>query len=136
MRRILWNLVYVGLLPFAIWLSGTYEKYPELTIPLFIIWLGIITPQIEAGAPTTIMCMFQRLQKRALKCGDNELIDEIDRVLQYEYDWHTLATVGAVKDALEKYSGYRRPNFYEIQERVEKLIVQKREQKKTGQNEN
>ena len=45
--RILWNSLLVMLVPFWMWYQGTYEKYPELAMPLFFIWLAVLAPSLN-----------------------------------------------------------------------------------------
>ncbi len=45
--RILWVLSSLIIVPVLMWQQGTYEKYPELAIPLFLIWLAAMAPASE-----------------------------------------------------------------------------------------
>jgi hypothetical protein len=35
-------LTAIFIFPFATWMSGTLDKYPELVFPLMLIWLAVI----------------------------------------------------------------------------------------------
>lgn len=124
MWDVLRNLFWVGLLPFTAWLSGMNDKYPELTLPFFIMWLVIVSPLLRSENDPTVY-HFRRYRKSAEKYGDYDLVEKIDEHLQYVSDWQTPATVGAVKSALGKYDGYRGLWLFEVEKRLRELRATK-----------
>lgn len=119
--RILWVLGSLMIVPALMWQQGTYEKYPELAIPLFLIWLAAIAPVLEIPEWHWKWKRLERYRNFAIKVDDNDLLIKIDEELEWVNDWNTPTTVGSIKSLLGKYeqSNYRR--MKQIEERVAEL---------------
>ena len=119
--RILWVLSSLIIVPVLMWQQGTYEKYPELAIPLFLIWLAAMAPALEIPEWHWKWKRLERYRNFALRVDDNDLLIKIDEELEWVKDWNTSATVGSIKSLLGKYeqSNYRR--MKQIEERVAEL---------------
>ena len=105
--RILWVLGSLMIVPVLMWQQGTYEKYPELAIPLFLIWLAAIAPTLEIPAWQWKWKRLERYRNFAIKVDDNDLLIKIDEELEWVNDWNTPATVGSIKSLLGKYEERR-----------------------------
>ena len=116
--RILWNLVLLMMLPFVMWLVGTIEKYPELAVPLFFIWMAVVAPALVIPDWHWHWKKLEKWRKTALKRDDGKLLEEIDEEMEMLKEWHMPATVGAVKSLLGKYGDKRVLSIWDIDKRM------------------
>ena len=96
----------------ALWLSGAYQKYPELSFPLYLIWFAAITPTIFPSIYPTDDDIFQKrlrhLDKQRLKlvkkgnvtAEEKELEDQISKLFE-ERDRRQPVTLGYLNRQLE-----------------------------------
>jgi hypothetical protein len=119
--RILWNLIFLMGIPFVMWQQGTYEKYPELALPLFLMWLGVIGPGLEIPDWHWKWKRLERYRSFAIKRDDNDLLIKIDEELQWVHDWNTPATVGSIKSLLGKYENTTWRRMGKIEDRIAEL---------------
>jgi hypothetical protein len=43
----MWVFILSAVFALVLWLSGTYDKYPELAVPLFLIYLTAAAPAMQ-----------------------------------------------------------------------------------------
>ena len=115
---ILWNLFLLAPVPFSLWYQGTYEKYPELAMPLFFIWLAVIAPHLDIPDWHWKWKRLERYRNFAIKVDDNDLLIKIDEELEWVRDWNTPATVGSIKSLLGKYNNTNWRRMGEIEARI------------------
>jgi len=113
----------VVVFPAACWYGGADEKYSELILPLYLLWLGIICPYLDTPTEETDVRQreYESYKFTALKYEDSDLAGKIEHELQLIHDWRTPVTVGALKSVLGKYDGYRSISSYEIDQRLAEL---------------
>jgi hypothetical protein len=119
--RILWNLFLVAPVPVSMWYLGTYEKYPELAMPLFFIWLAVISPFLDIPDWHWKWKRLERYRNFAIKVDDNDLLIKIDEELEWVNDWNTPTTVGSIKSLLGKYDKSNWRRMGEIEDRIAEL---------------
>lgn len=119
--RILWNSLLFMVFPFLMWYQGTYEKYPELAMPLLIIWLAILAPYISIPDWHWKWKRLERFRNFAIKVDDNDLLIKIDEELEWVRDWNTPSTVGSLKSLLGNYDNVNLRRMEEIEDRIAAL---------------
>jgi len=119
--RFLWNSFLLMMVPFWMWYQGTYEKYPELAMPLFFIWLAILAPSLDTPDWHWKWKRLERYRSFAIKKDDKDLLIKIDDELQWVHDWNTPATVGSIKSLLGKFENTTSRRMGEIEDRIAEL---------------
>lgn len=84
------------------WVSGTIEKSPELSTPLYVLWMAVQS-SLWDQREVTFRARWRKLERerqRAIKTGDNEREVKIEEEMQRLADYATPVTVGHLKELL------------------------------------
>jgi len=122
--RIVWNAFLMMIVPGWMWYQGAYEKYPELAMPLFFIWLAVIAPAIEIPDWHWKWKRLERYRNFAIKRDNNDLLIKIHEELEWVHEWNTPVTVGSLKSLLGKYENTGGRRMKEIEDKVAELKKQ------------
>ena len=73
----MWNLTLVIGFVFSCWISGMYDKYPELLFPVFLVFVAALSP-LSHGFE--FQSKWKQLEKRQIRASKADDLDETIRV--------------------------------------------------------
>jgi hypothetical protein len=73
----LWFLISQAVFVLLLWAIGTYDKYPELAVPLFFIYTAAIAPLLQG---TDFERKWKQLEKRRMKAVKADNLEEQVRI--------------------------------------------------------
>jgi hypothetical protein len=100
------------------WFQGTYDRYAEIGVPLTILWFAVIAPYAKVPAWYFRLRKLKDWHKVASKRSDEDELKEIEEQVRMLLEWHTPATVGAVKAYSGKYGDKALLDMWEIDRRI------------------
>jgi hypothetical protein len=119
--QLLWSCVLFLIVPAWMWYFGTFLKYPELALPIMLIWFAVIAPAAHIPEWHGKWRQLERYKTLAYKRNDMKLLEKIDEQIQWVRDWNTPATLGAMKMLVGKYPQNDERRMAEIEKRVAEL---------------
>ena len=73
----MWNLILVIGFVFSCWISGMYDKYPELLLPVFLVLVAALSPLSQGF---DFQNKWKQLEKRQIRASKANDLDETIRV--------------------------------------------------------
>lgn len=82
----------VGVFGFVLWIAGTYDKYPEIAVPLFLLYFSYVAGGYFRNA--RFQNKWKELRKKLVKTDDSEEAAKIEEDMERLENYNTPLTVG------------------------------------------